>query len=48
MMEKRRESGMKAVEKRGWSRYWNIFEDYPDNLHRRLRIPVVNKDQLPP
>ena len=44
----RRESGMKAVEKRELALCSKIFEGYLDNLPRRLQRPVIDGCQLRP
>ena len=46
-METRRESGMKGVEKRGWSLRLKVLKEYLDNLPHRLRRPMINESQLP-
>ena len=45
MMEMTRGSEMKAAEKKEWSLWLNVFEEYLDNLPRRLRTPVGDECQ---
>ena len=43
MMEKRRGSGMKGVEKKGLSLHLKLLKECLDNFPHRLRIPVVDE-----